>query len=58
MHEITYYSLANPGLKKTDIEAILQTSRTFNAKKSQRLPVAAQNQFIQILREMFRSLAI
>ena len=50
MHEITYYSLANPGLKKADIEAILQTSRTFNAKNElSGCLLLHNNQFIQIL---------
>ena len=50
MHEITYYSLAKPGLRAEDIAAILETARSFNATNNiSGCLLYHQNQFIQIL---------
>ena len=50
MYEITYYSIANPGISGQDIASILRTSRTHNASRDITGCLLFHNgQFIQIL---------
>jgi Sensors of blue-light using FAD len=50
MYEITYYSSAKPGLKATDISAILETAHVFNEINGiTGCLVYYKNQFIQVL---------
>ncbi len=50
MFEITYYSLARPGLSSQDISNILKTAREFNAKEGLTgCLLSYKDQFIQVL---------